>query len=88
MLVAQQLAAKSLKFRDAFRERSDALSQRGSMSSRHSIASGFRIEEFPIFEIALLGARIERVGSAYNVYGASKCLFEGNTKASKREKRE
>lgn len=58
------------------------------MSSRHSTASGFRIEELPVFEVAPLGARIEGVAAAYNVDGASKCLFESNPEASKRKKRE
>lgn len=69
----------------------------GGLDQRYAIApfptigdraSGFRIEESPAFEVALLGARIEGVAAAYNVDGSAKCLLQGNSKAPKREKRE
>ncbi len=56
----------------------------GGLDQRYAIApfptigdraSGFRIEEFPVFEIALPGARIEGVAAAHNVDGPAKRLL-------------
>lgn len=52
------------------------------------LVSESRIEEPSVFEIALPGAWVERVGTAYYVDGSSKSLLESGPKTTKREKRE
>lgn len=47
--------------------------------------SGSRIEELSVFEIALLGAWVERIGTAYYVDGSSKSLLESRPEVTERK---